>query len=97
MSKKMAGAATHVRVAGVSSAAAVATPAAPATQPRILADRVWLVLARKSYEEPLRQVGTVEADDLDLARVYAQSIYDEFAWIEMVVVPRDAVRTVIAS
>jgi hypothetical protein len=63
----------------------------------ILSDRVWLVLARHSYEEPLRQVGTVEADDFDLARVYAQSIYDEFAWIEMAVVPRDAVRTVIAS
>jgi hypothetical protein len=63
----------------------------------ILSDRVWLVLARRSYEEPLRQVGTVEADDFDLAGVYAQSIYDEFAWIEMAIVPRDAVRTVIAS
>ncbi len=69
----------------------------PASHPHILPDRVWVVLARRTYEEPLRQVGTVEADDFDLARVYAQSIYDEFAWIEMVVVPRDAMRTVIAS
>jgi len=55
------------------------------------------VLARRSYEEPLRQVGAIEADDLDLARVYARSIYDEFAWVEMVIVPREAVQTVIAS
>jgi 1,2-phenylacetyl-CoA epoxidase PaaB subunit len=80
----------------------------PATQPdalegksvphrRVMADRVWLVLARREYEKPLQQVGTVEADDPELARVYARSIYDEFAWIEMVVVPRDALVTVIAS
>ena len=64
---------------------------------RVMADRVWLVLARREYEKPLQQVGTVEADDPDLARVYARSIYDEFAWIEMVVVPRDAIVTVIES
>lgn len=70
-----------------------ATPAVT----HILPDKVWIVLARVKYEEPLRQVGTVEADDLDLARVYARSIYDEFAWIEMAVVPRDAFVTVIHS
>ncbi len=57
--------------------------------------RVWLVLARKAYEEPLRQVGAVEAEDSELASVYARSIYDEFAWIEMTVVPRDEMVTVI--
>lgn len=63
----------------------------------MVADRVWLVLARRAYEEPLRQVGTVTADDVDLARVYARTIYDEFAWIEMLVVPRDALVAVIES
>jgi len=63
----------------------------------IQSDRVWLVLARRAYEEPLRQVGTVEADDRELAIVYARSIYDEFNWVEMAVVPRDALVTVIAS
>jgi hypothetical protein len=57
--------------------------------------RVWLVLARKAYEEPLRQVGAVEAEDIELASVYARTIYDEFAWIEMTVVPRDEMVTVI--
>ena len=66
-------------------------------RPHVLADRVWLVLARRAYTEPLCQVGTVEADDVELARVYAQSIYDEFAWIEMALVPRETVVTVIAS
>ena len=65
--------------------------------PHILADRVWLVLARRAYDEPLRQVGTVEADDTELAKVYAESIYDEFSWIEMVLVPRETTVTVIAS
>lgn len=64
---------------------------------RIAAEGVWLVLARRTYDEPLRQVGTVEADDPELARVYARAIYDEFAWIEMVITPRRAVLTVIAS
>ncbi len=58
---------------------------------------VWMVLARRKYEEPLAQVGTVTADRPELAIVFARSIYDEHPWIEMVVVPRSEVRTVIAS
>ena len=57
---------------------------------------VWIVLARRKYEEPLYQVGTVTADDEKMAALFAQSIYDEHPWIEMVVAPRDSVRTVIA-
>ncbi len=64
---------------------------------RIQPDRVWLVLARRAYDEPLGQVGTVEADDRELAIVYARSIYDEFNWVEMAIVPREALVTVIAS
>jgi 1,2-phenylacetyl-CoA epoxidase PaaB subunit len=57
----------------------------------------WLVFARRKYDEPLYQVGTVTTDDPDMAVIFAQSIYDEHPWIEMVVVPRHAARTVIAS
>jgi len=74
-----------------------ADAAASKAHARIQPDRVWLVLARREYEEPLRQIGTVEADDGELAQVYARSIYDEFAWVEMAVIPRDALVTVIAS
>jgi len=58
---------------------------------------VWVVLARRKYEEPLYQVGAVTADDAEMAALFAQSIYDEHPWIEMVVAPRDAMRTVIAA
>ena len=57
----------------------------------------WVVLARRKYEEPLYQVGTVTADDPGMAALFARSIYDEHPWIEMVVLPRSAMRTVIAA
>ena len=69
----------------------------PPDGPASAAEQVWLVLARRAYDEPLKQVGTVETNDRDLAMVYARSIYDEFAWIEMAIVPRDALTPVIDS
>lgn len=58
--------------------------------------RVWQVYARRKYDEPLHEIGNVMADDVELAKVYARSIYDEFSWIEMVLVPRETIVTVIA-
>ncbi|MEO7021370.1 MAG: hypothetical protein ABI234_14535 [Ktedonobacteraceae bacterium] len=58
---------------------------------------VWQVYARRKYDEPLHEIGNVMADDVELAKVYARSIYDEFSWIEMVLIPRDTIVTVIAS
>jgi hypothetical protein len=58
---------------------------------------VWQVYARRKYEEPLQEVGNVMADDVELAKVYARSIYDEFSWVEMVIVPRETIVTVIES
>jgi 1,2-phenylacetyl-CoA epoxidase PaaB subunit len=57
--------------------------------------RLWEVFARRKYEEPLHQVGTIAADDVELAKVYARSIYDEFSWVEMMIAPRDAIIPVI--
>jgi 1,2-phenylacetyl-CoA epoxidase PaaB subunit len=57
----------------------------------------WVVFARRRYDEPLYQVGTVTSDDPEMAVIFAQSIYDEHPWVEMVVVPREQMRTVIAS
>lgn len=59
--------------------------------------RVWQVYARQRYDEPLHEIGNIVADDVELAKVYARSIYDEFAWIEMALIPRDSIVTVIAS
>jgi 1,2-phenylacetyl-CoA epoxidase PaaB subunit len=61
------------------------------------ADTVWEVFARKEYEEPLHHVGTVTESDEDLALVSARAIYDEQPWIEMILVPRTAIREAIRA
>lgn len=43
------------------------------------------------------QVGAVAADDPDLGAVYARSIFNEFPWIEMVIVPRASMVRVMAD
>ena len=58
---------------------------------------VWEVFARQSYEDPLHHVGAVTEDDEDLALVSARSIYDEQPWIEMIIVPRTAIRQAIRA
>jgi len=58
---------------------------------------VWQVYARRKYDEPLHEIGNVMADDVELASVYARTIYDEFSWVEMVLVPRETIVTVIES
>jgi 1,2-phenylacetyl-CoA epoxidase PaaB subunit len=60
-------------------------------------ETVWEVFARKEYEEPLHHVGTVAEEDEDLAVLCARAIYDEQPWIEMVLVPRSAVREAIRA
>ncbi|RMD90028.1 MAG: hypothetical protein D6813_09780 [Calditrichaeota bacterium] len=54
-------------------------------------EQVYEVFARKSHEEPLMHVGSVNAPDDELAKVYAWSTYDEENWVEMCVVPRKAI------
>jgi 1,2-phenylacetyl-CoA epoxidase PaaB subunit len=61
------------------------------------ADTVWEVFARKEYAEPLHHVGTVTEADEDLALVCARAIYDEQPWIEMILVPRAAIREAIKA
>ena len=58
---------------------------------------VWEVFARQTYEEPLHHVGAVTEEDEELAVVSARSIYDEQPWIEMIIVPRTAIREAIRS
>ena len=60
-------------------------------------DTVWEVFARKEYEQPLHHVGTVTESDQDLAVVSARAIYDEQPWIEMILVPRGAIREAIRA
>ena len=61
------------------------------------AESVWEVFARKAYEDPLHHVGALTEEDEDLALVSARSIYDEQPWIEMIIVPRTAIREAIRA
>ena len=67
------------------------------SRPLPTSDVVWQVYARRKYDEPLHEIGNIMADDVELAKVYARSIYDEFSWVEMVIIPRDSIVTVISS
>jgi 1,2-phenylacetyl-CoA epoxidase PaaB subunit len=60
-------------------------------------DAVWEVFARASYDEPLHHVGTITEPDEDLALVSARAVYDEQPWIQMIIVPRSAIREAIAA
>ena len=52
--------------------------------------REYEVFARRKRIDPLHLVGSVVAPDDDLAAAYARATYDEERWIEMVIVPKDA-------
>ncbi|MDP6687419.1 uncharacterized protein METZ01_LOCUS131916 [marine metagenome] len=57
--------------------------------------QLYEVFARRTRDEPLGHVGTVNATSIDFARVYARTTYDEENWIEMIVVERAAMIPVI--
>ena len=61
------------------------------------AGAIWEVFARKDYEDPLHHVGTISEPDEDLALVSARAVYDEQPWIQMIIVPRSAIREAIAA
>ncbi len=58
---------------------------------------IYEVFARFKYEEPLHYVGSVTAPNEELAKSYAFNTYNEWAWIEMIIVPRRAVIPVIKT
>lgn len=47
------------------------------------------VFSRINRGDDLMHIGTVEANNDDLARVYARYIYDEEKWMEMFIVKRE--------
>ena len=58
---------------------------------------MWEVFARRKFEEPLAHVGTVAADDPELALVYARTIFNEFTWVEMVLYQRATSVTAVST
>ena len=67
------------------------------SSPAVSSTQVWEVFARTEYELPLHHVGAITEDDEDLALVSARSIYDEQPWIQMIIVPRAAIREAIKA
>ena len=58
---------------------------------------IYEVFARLHYEDPLHHVGTISEPDEDLALVSARAVYDEHPWIQMIIVPRSAIREAISA
>lgn len=54
---------------------------------------VYEVFAKFKAEEPLHHVGNVIATDNQLARMYAYTLYNEWTWSEMILVPRHDIVT----
>jgi 1,2-phenylacetyl-CoA epoxidase PaaB subunit len=53
------------------------------------------VFAAERPQEPPRHVGTVRARNAKDAVVFAYTMYDEFRWAEMFVVPRESIITLL--
>ncbi len=56
---------------------------------------VYEVFAKFQADEPLHHVGSVIASDRELARMYAYTLYNEWAWNEMIIAPRQGIVTLI--
>ena len=48
----------------------------------------WEVFARQDAKIPIRHVGRVDAATLDDAVVFATTLYEEWKWSDMFIVPR---------
>lgn len=59
--------------------------------------QVFVIFARKAYDEPLTEVGTIDAGDGAKAREAALKAYPEEDWLEMVAIPQGVVVTVIEN
>ena len=59
--------------------------------------RKFDVFARRAAGDPLSMIGTIYAPDIELARVYAFTTYNEEPWYELKLAPHDAFVTVSQS
>ena len=58
---------------------------------------VYEVFAKFQADEPLHHIGNVVAVSPELAGMYAYTLYNEWTWSELIIVPRRNIVTVIAS
>ena len=56
---------------------------------------VWEVFARQDADLPIRHIGRVDATTQDDAVVFARTLYEEWKWTDMFIVPRQEISTVV--
>jgi 1,2-phenylacetyl-CoA epoxidase PaaB subunit len=56
---------------------------------------VWEVFARQDAEIPIRHIGRVDATTSDDAVVFARTLYEEWKWTDMFIVPRREIATLV--
>lgn len=56
---------------------------------------VWEVFARQDADIPIRYIGQVDAMTQDDAVVFARTLYEEWKWADMFIVPRREISTVV--
>jgi 1,2-phenylacetyl-CoA epoxidase PaaB subunit len=56
---------------------------------------VWEVFARQDAHIPIRHIGRVDATTVDDALVFARTLYEEWKWADMFIVPRQEIATVV--
>ena len=56
---------------------------------------VWEVFARQDAGIPIRHIGRVDAATRDDAVVFARTLYEEWKWADMFIVPRGRIATVV--
>ncbi len=54
-------------------------------------DNTYMIFARKAYDEPLTEIGTVSVDSADRVEAVALATYPDENWLEMVVIPLTAI------
>ena len=55
----------------------------------------WEVFARQDAKIPIRHIGRVDAVTLDDAIVFASTLYEEWKWSDMFIVPRREIEQVV--
>ncbi len=56
---------------------------------------VWEVFARQDEDLPVRHIGRVDATTRDDAVVFARTLYEEWKWTDLFIVPRQEIATVV--
>jgi 1,2-phenylacetyl-CoA epoxidase PaaB subunit len=56
---------------------------------------VWEVFARQDASIPIRHIGRVDAATSDDAVVFARTLYEEWKWADLFIVPRREISTVV--